>query len=119
MVKKPIPFLLHIQDAIELITSYITGYTFKQFQVDRKTQDAVIRQLDIIGEATAQLESDFVTNNPEIPWREISDFRNVLAHEYWNIDLEIVWKAATEEIQVLKRALLPIIEKLNTKAQSF
>ncbi len=53
-----------------------------EFTADHKTQDAVIRQLEIIGEATAQLESDFKTDHPEIPWREISDFRNVLAHEY-------------------------------------
>lgn len=115
MVKTPIPFLLHIRDAIELISSYITGYTFEQFTSDHKTQDAVIRQLEIIGEVTAQLESDFKTNHREIPWREISDFRNVLAHEYWNIELEIVWKAATEEIRELKRVLFPIIGKLIAK----
>ena len=66
-------------------------------------------QLEIIGEATVHLEHDFRASMPEISWREISDFRNVLAHEYWNIDLEIVWKAATIEIQELKRAILPIV----------
>ncbi|HCS79294.1 TPA: hypothetical protein DIV55_06180 [Patescibacteria group bacterium] len=109
MVKTPTPFLLHIKDAIDLIETYIAGYTFEQFSADHKTQDAVIRQLEIIGEATVHLEHDFRASMPEISWREISDFRNVLAHEYWNIDLEIVWKAATIEIQELKRAILPIV----------
>lgn len=113
MAKTPAPFLLHIKDAIELISGYIEVYTFDQFKIDHKTQDAVIRQLEIIGEAATNLESDFKANHPEIPWTAITSFRNVLAHEYWDIDIEIVWKAATKEAPELKRALLPIIESLN------
>src|SRR5471030_3027135 len=109
MVKSPIPFLLHIKDAINLITTYIGEMTLDQFKEDHKTQDAVIRQLEIIGEAASKLEINTKTDYPEIPWREITDFRNVLAHEYWDIDLEIVWKAATLEIKELKQALIPII----------
>ena len=112
MVKSPAPFLLHIKDAIDLIASYIANSTFEEFKADHKTQDAVIRQLEIIGEATVNLESDFKGEHIEIPWREITDFRNVLAHEYWDIDIKIVWKAATKEVPELKDALLPIIESL-------
>ena len=96
MAKSPIPFLLHIRDAIDTINKYIGSYSFDEFKTDQKTQDAVIRQLEIIGEATSKLESEMKNEHPEIPWRDISDFRNILAHEYWDIDIEIVWKAATE-----------------------
>lgn len=113
MVKTPTPFLLHIKDSIDLIISYIENYNFDQFKSDQKTQDAVTRQLEIIGEATANLESDFKADHPEIPWREITDFRNVLAHKYWDIDTDIVWKAATKEVQELRTTLLPIIESIS------
>lgn len=112
MVKTPTVFLLHIRDAIIQIEEYVEGYSFEKFTQDRKTQDAVIRQLEIIGEATTNLEETFKDKNSEIPWREIADFRNVLVHEYWEVDLEIVWKAVQEDVRALKEALLPIISTL-------
>ena len=90
--------------------------TFDQFQTDHKTQDAVIRQLEIMGEAASKLENSTKIDYPEIPWKEITSFRNVLAHEYWDIDLEIVWKAATMETAELKRTLQPIMAKLASKS---
>jgi uncharacterized protein with HEPN domain len=110
MDKKPTIFLLHIADAIKHIEEYIDNYSYQQFCDDRKTQDAVIRKLEIIGEATTNLEDKFKKQNPDIPWREISDFRNVLAHEYWDIDLEIVWRTAKEDLVALKNALVPFVQ---------
>ncbi len=109
MDKSPNVFLLHILDAIQKIEEYVAGYSFDQFLGDNKTQDAAIRQLEIIGEATTNLEESFKSKTSEIPWREISDFRNVLAHEYWDVDLEIVWKTIHEDVGVLKKALTPLI----------
>jgi len=102
MVKLDIPYLDHIKAAISLIESYIQNMTLASFKKDPKTRDAVIRQLEVIGEAASKLESNFKTSHREIPWREITDFRNVLAHEYWDVDIEIVWKTATQELQDLK-----------------
>jgi len=109
MDKTPAVFLLHIRDAIYLIEEYVANYSFDQFVYDTKTQDAVIRQLEIIGEATRNLEEDFKKENDDIPWQQISDFRNVLAHEYWDIDLEIIWKALQEDIVALKTSILPLL----------
>lgn len=109
MNKSSAVFLLHIRDAIVQIETYVAGYSFDQFLLDKKTQDAVIRQLEVIGEATTNLEEAFKQKNATIPWREISDFRNVLAHEYWDVDLDIVWKAAHEDIGSLKSALMPLL----------
>lgn len=102
-------FLLHIQDAIVQIEVYCMGFSYEQFGADRKTQDAVIRQLEIIGEATSNLEDTFRNTTDHIPWREISDFRNVLAHEYWDVDLEIVWKTVQNDLPPLKAAILEIL----------
>jgi uncharacterized protein with HEPN domain len=110
MDKTPTVFLLHIRDAIYQIEQYTVNYSYEAFLKDNKTQDAVIRQLEIIGEATTNLEETFKNDNSEIPWREISDFRNVLAHEYWDVDLAIVWKTVHEDVSALKVALLPLIK---------
>lgn len=110
MDKSPTVFLLHIRDSINQIEEYVVGLSYEQFLDDKRTQDAVIRQLEIIGESTTNLEDEFKHQNAEIPWREISDFRNVLAHEYWDVDLAIVWKAVNEDVVVLKKALLPLIQ---------
>ena len=112
MDKTPTVFLLHISDAINQIEEYIIGFSYEQFLNDKRTQDAVIRQLEVIGEATTNLEDTFKKENAEIPWREIADFRNVLAHEYWDVDLAIVWEAVHEDVAVLKKALLPLIQVL-------
>lgn len=110
MDKSPTVFLLHIRDAIKKIEEYVGDYSYEQFLNDEKTQDAVIRQLEIIGEATTNLENEFKQKNDEIPWREISDFRNVLVHEYWDIDLEIVWRTISEDIVLLQKVLTPLIQ---------
>ena len=110
MDKTPSIFLLHIKDSIERIEEYVSGFTFEKFVADQKTQDAVIRQLEVIGEATTNLEEVFKKENDSIPWREISDFRNVLAHEYWDVDLQIVWKTVHEDLVLLKESLLPLIK---------
>lgn len=110
MDKVPIVFLLHIRDSIFQIESYVAGYSYDQFLKDRKTQDAVIRQLEMIGEATSNLTSTFKKSNPEIPWREIADFRNVLAHEYWDVDMEIVWNTIQEDLSTLKDSVIPLTE---------
>lgn len=111
MDKEPSVFLLHIKDSINQIEAYVGGYSYEQFSSDRKTQDAVIRQLEIIGVATSNLASTFRESKPEIPWREIADFRNVLAHEYWDVDMEIVWNAIKGDLPKLKAPLLQLIDQ--------
>ena len=113
MDKSPTVFLLHIRDAIAQIEEYVAGCSYEQFLEDKKTQDAVIRQLEVIGEATTNLKDEFREQNSDIPWREISDFRNVLAHEYWDVDLAIVWRAVKEDVQTLKKVLLPLIKQFS------
>jgi uncharacterized protein with HEPN domain len=88
----------HIIEALDKIETYIQGYSKDDFVNDNKTQDAVIRQLEIIGEASSKLEDSFTKSYPEIPWRAIKNFHNRLIHEYWFLDLEIIWNVVTKRV---------------------
>jgi len=94
-----------IVDAIESVLDYTEAMTFEQFVSDRKTIDAVIRNFIIIGEAAAHLPEDFVEKHPGLPWREMSDMRNIAVHEYFGVDNRIVW-------ETLKKNLPPILPML-------
>ncbi len=81
-MKKDEVYLGHIFDACTQIQIYIASYDHKAFLEDRKTQDAVVRQLEIIGEASRQLSDEFKRSMPRIPWHAIIGTRNRIAHDY-------------------------------------
>lgn len=97
-----------MRDAADKITSYIQGYTFKQFVADDKTFDAVIRELSVIGEAANRVSKDFQQKHHEIPWSDINGMRNQIIHDYLGIDLEIIWNTCTKSLPELN----PILERL-------
>lgn len=68
--------------------------------------DAVVRELEIIGEAAGQCNEDFKKNNPEVPWKEAIGMRNRLIHEYFGVDLSVVWTTCMEDLPILKSALV-------------
>jgi uncharacterized protein with HEPN domain len=87
-------YLAHMLDAIRQARSYIEGLAKQDFLNDKKTQDAVILKLLVLGEAAAQIVtecSDFAAQHPEIPWKEMRGMRNRMAHGYFDINLDIVW----------------------------
>ncbi|MDY0387568.1 MAG: DUF86 domain-containing protein [Methanolobus sp.] len=122
-------FLNHILDAINQIEEYITGMTYDDFLENRLVQDAVVRQLEIIGEATnvsikllelvysvvrqleiigeatKNLSSTKTEEYPQIPWKEIAGMRDKLIHAYFGVDLEEVWNTAKRDIPYLKEIL--------------
>jgi uncharacterized protein with HEPN domain len=101
-VKDDSVFLNHILDAINQIEEYIEYLTYEEFLEKRLVQDAVIRQLEIIGEATKNLSSNATENYPQIPWKEIAGMRDKLIHVYFGVDLEEVWNTAKRDIPELK-----------------
>lgn len=94
-------YLEDIEDSGRAILGYVQGMSFEEFCHDRKTFSAVIREFEIIGEAVGKLPAEFRQNYPEVRWQDIKDFRNILIHEYFGVDLEIVWKVIQEELPIL------------------
>lgn len=88
-------------DASIKIKTYIADLNYSQFLNDDKTIDAVVRNLEIIGEASNRIEEDFKLDNPEIPWNQLRGLRNRIVHEYFGIDLEIVWTVVFEQLDEL------------------
>jgi uncharacterized protein with HEPN domain len=99
-----------ILDAIARIQQYVEGLTFEEFQADQKTVDAVVRNLEIIGEAVRHLSPSQEGLPGDTPWADIAGMRNILIHEYFGVDLKIIWHTIVEDLPKLKvqvRGLLP------------
>ena len=96
---------LHLADIVESCTriaAYINGIDASAFALDLKTQDAVIRQFEIIGEAVKSLPRELTSQDASIPWAQIAGFRDVLAHSYFAVDASVIWDAASEKAPALK-----------------
>lgn len=98
-------YVRHILDAISAIESFLDGVDYARFTEDLLIQSAVIRQIEIIGEAARNISDEYRAQHADIPWRDIIGMRSKLIHEYFGVDLEAVWKTAREDIIQLKRAL--------------
>lgn len=101
-------YLSHIIEAIEDIERY-TAAGYEAFINERMQQDAVIRKLEVIGEAVKQLSAATKTARTEIQWREIAAMRDKMIHEYFGVNLDIVWEAVQHNLPELKRAVKEII----------
>lgn len=94
-----------IIEAIAKIERYTNSIDFATWQKDEKTVDAVIRNLEVIGEAASNLPIGIQEQYKDVPWGMMRGIRNILAHEYFGIDLEIVWKTVKEDLPNLKKRL--------------
>ena len=97
-------YRLQILDAIADIERHILGFDYELFQHDVKTQDAVVRKLEIIGEIVKRLSADFKSLY-DLPWVEIAGFRDKAIHDYLDITIERVWETATQDVPLLKQRL--------------
>ena len=104
-------YINHILEAIQSAEEYIApiaGYDDFLSRENKAFRDAIVRQLEIVGEATKNLSQDFKLNHNEIPWRKVAGMRDSLIHDYGNVDLKVVWTTMKEDILVLKELLLKI-----------
>jgi uncharacterized protein with HEPN domain len=90
--------LSDIKEAAQRIATYTTGMTYNAFLGDTKTQDAVIRNLEIIGEATKNLSGELRAKYPDLPWKGMAGVRDRLIHDYFGVNLDIVWQIITAEL---------------------
>ena len=97
-------YLIHIRDCFKLIKEYTEEGKDSFFQ-DSKTQNAVIRILEVMIESIKQLPQEWLADYPDIPWSRVIDFRNQLAHEYLIVDLEVVWEVVTIFLPPLESAI--------------
>lgn len=99
-------YLRHILDAIVKIETYLHGIDEKAFYKNTLIQDGVIRQLEIIGEATKRLSDELRGKHADIPWQDMAGMRDKLIHDYFGVDLEKVWLTAKEDISLLKTEVM-------------
>lgn len=90
---------------------FTEGMDFETFRKDEKTVYAVIRAVEIIGEATRNIPDDIRVKYPEIPWRDAADMRNKFVHRYFGINLEVIWQTLSEDLPMLANALREIIRR--------
>jgi len=103
--------------ACENILCYKEGYDYEMFIGDRKTQDAIIRNIEIIGEAVKNISETLKEKYPEIPWKEIAKTRDKLIHTYFGVDLDIVWDIVNMDIPHLREKVKEIIQKESKNQQ--
>ena len=105
-------YITDIKTAIKRVEYYVQGMTFLEFVSDIKTIDAVVRNLEIIGEASRMMPEELKLQHPDVPWKEIMGMRNKIAHEYFGVALDVVWSTAADDIPELKKKMKKV--KLRT-----
>lgn len=104
--------LRHILEAIGRIEEYLNGFDEERFERERLYQDAVLRQLEIIGEASKNISDDLKSANPHIEWRKMAGTRDPLAHGYFSVDIEIVWRITQDFLPKLRSEVEKILEEV-------
>jgi uncharacterized protein with HEPN domain len=108
--------ILYVRDILEsvyLIESFVEGMDYNEFLDDPKTQSAVIRQFEIIGEAVKKLDTSITNNYPEIDWSAVAGMRDLLIHHYFGVDLEIVWQSLLVDLPRFKETMRAIEKELS------
>ncbi|MHA1186565.1 MAG: HepT-like ribonuclease domain-containing protein [Candidatus Heimdallarchaeota archaeon] len=112
MGKQAKVFIQHMLDSINLIENYLEGKNKEAFLSSEQLQDAVIRRLEIIGEAVKNLPEVIIKKYPELPWKQIAGMRDILIHQYFGVDLELTWEVVQVEVPILKSKLEALLALL-------
>lgn len=108
MIKDDLAYIDHILDSIRKINEFSNGLSLKNFKTNEIVQDAIIRNIEIIGEASKKISADTKQTYFKIPWKEIAGMRDKLIHDYLGVDVTVVWKTIKEDIPTLERQISEI-----------
>jgi uncharacterized protein with HEPN domain len=110
--KEPEVFLHHILESIDLIEEYLSYVTQEEFYKIQHWQDSLIRRLELMGEAVKNLPASFKLAHPDLPWKDIAGMRDVLAHDYFDLNLPLIWKTISQDVPKIKKLILTILSSL-------
>lgn len=105
-------YVRHMLDAIDRVGQYLRGVDEERFFADSMLQDALIRQLEILGEAAGRISKETCQATPEIPWARVTGTRHRLIHDYFDVDSDLVWTVVTRELDPLKPKLEALLRRL-------
>ena len=111
MKREFIDYAHDILDSIEKIEQFTSGMSFETFSSDDKTVIATVRALEIIGEAASKLPVEIRSHYSDISWREVIGIRNKLIHEYFGVNIKIIWETITEDLPKLKPVIMQVLEE--------
>jgi uncharacterized protein with HEPN domain len=109
MKKDDTVYLHHILDAIGLISEYTKGMSENEFLANSMVHDAVVRQIEIIGEAAKNVSEEFQGKHPKLPWTKMIGIRNKIIHEYFNVNYSIVWDTIQDDLPILQKSIKKIL----------
>jgi uncharacterized protein with HEPN domain len=102
-------WLLDMLQSARKALEYARGVSENQFMTDSLRQDAILRQLTILGEASKKISNEMRVTHPEIPWRKVAGFRDVVVHDYFGVDLKEVWRIIRRDLPALAKLLEPLV----------
>lgn len=108
-------YMQDISDSIIDIENFIKGMNFNEFAKDKKTSNAVVRSLEVIGEAAKKIPENLRKKYQKLPWKEMARMRDKLIHGYFGVDIEIVWKVIKDELPPLKPLIEQVLKDLKEK----
>lgn len=101
-----------MQQAIERVMRYAEGKSFDDFLENDMMYYAIVKNIEILGEASHMLTQEFRDSHPETPWRLVNGMRNYIVHEYFQVDTQVVWDVVTNDLPILKEQILRYLENL-------
>lgn len=115
MKREPLIYIQDMLESIEYIEEDTQELSEKEFSQTRIVQQAVVRNIEIIGEAVQQLPKEFIARYPSIPWRKIAATRNKIIHEYFGLKLDVIWKTIQNDLPELRKQLKEVLKDYTTK----